>query len=193
MQAEQQLRAAEANIGAARAAMWPRITLSASAGSVSNELSNLFSAGTFAWTLAGQAAVAVFDHGRNRANVQVAEISRDAAVASYQKTVQTAFKEAADGLSGQTGWREQLAAQRAQLAAEAERHRLSKLKYDVGAISLLDWLDAERSLASAQQALVQVQLAELLNRVSLYKALGGDESARAAAVASATAASGAAR
>lgn len=175
IQAEQQLRAANANIGAARAAVWPRITLSGSAGTVSNSLSDLFSAGTFAWSLSGQAAMALFDYGRNEANVKVAQLNRDAVVVQYQKAVQTAFKEAADGLAGQTGWREQLSAQRAQLQAEAERHRLSQLKYQAGAASLLDWLDAERSLASAQQALVQVKLAELLNRVALYKALGGDE------------------
>jgi multidrug efflux system outer membrane protein len=174
IQAEQQLRAAQANIGAAKAAVYPRITLSTSAGVVSDTLSGLVSSGTFAWTLAGQAAVSVFDFGRNQANVRVAEISRDMAIAQYQKTAQTAFKEAADALVAQATWQDQAKAQRLQLAAERERHRLTRLKLDAGAISQLDWLDAERSLAAAEQALVQVQLAQWLNRVGLYKALGGE-------------------
>lgn len=181
IQAEQRLRAANANIGAARAALWPRITLSASAGQVGSELADLFQAGNFAWTLASQAAVAVFDHGRNQANVQVAQLERDAAVEQYRKTVQTAFREAADALVGRSSWRVQLDAQREQLAAETERHRLTRLKRDAGAASQLDWLDAERALTAARQAVVQVQLAELLNRVAVYQALGGDEAAAATA------------
>jgi len=178
IQAEQQLRAAQANIGAAKAAVYPRITLSTSAGLVSDTLSGLLNGGTFAWTLGGQAAMALFDSGRNQASVRVAELSRDVAIAQYQKTAQTAFKEAADALVAQAGWRDQSQAQRVQLAAERERHRLTRLKFEAGAISQLDWLDAERSLASAEQALVQVRLAEWLNRVALYKALGGETATR---------------
>jgi NodT family efflux transporter outer membrane factor (OMF) lipoprotein len=175
MQAEAQLRASNANLGAARAALWPRISLSASGGSVTKQLADLFSSGTFAWTLLSQATVALFDSGRNAANQKVAELNLQSAVLAYQKTVQTAFREAADGLTSQSTWRQQLAAQRAQTAAEAERHRLARLKLQAGATSQLDWLDAERSLAATQQALVQAQLAELLSRVGLWKALGGDE------------------
>ncbi|MFM2329390.1 MAG: hypothetical protein RLZZ494_1493 [Pseudomonadota bacterium] len=175
IQAEQQLRAAQANIGAARAAVFPRITLNTSVGVVSDTLSSLLNAGTFAWTLGGQAAAAIFDAGRNQANIRVAELSRDVALTQYQKTVRTAFKEAADALVAQATWHDQAQAQRVQLVAERDRHRLTRLKVDAGALSQLDWFDAERSLATAEQALVQVRLAEMLNRVALYKALGGDE------------------
>jgi len=178
IQAEQQLLAANANIGAARAAVFPRITLSGSAGQVSSTLSALFESGHFAYTLTASAAMALFDAGRNQANIKVAEVNRDVAVAQYEKAVQTAFREAADALVAQSTWGRQLQAQQDLLAAETERTRLTKLKLDVGAASLTDLLDAERSLASAQQALVQVRLGELLNRLALYKALGGDEAAQ---------------
>jgi NodT family efflux transporter outer membrane factor (OMF) lipoprotein len=173
IQAEQQLVAANANIGAARAAMFPRITLSGSAGQVSDTLAGLFDGGRFAYTLTASAAMALFDAGRNQANIRVAEISRDQAVAQYEKTVQTAYREAADALVAQDAWRRQVQAQQDLLAAERERTRLTRLKLDAGAASLGDVLDAERSLASAQQALVQTRLAEWLNRLALYKALGG--------------------
>lgn len=175
VQAEQQLRAANANIGAARAAVFPRITLSGSAGAVSDTLSGLVSSGSAAWTLGAQAAMALFDAGRNQANIRVAEVNRDIVVAQYEKAVQTAFREAADALVAQSTWRDQVAAQQTVLTAERERHRLSRLAFDAGAASLVDLLDSERSLASAEQALVQVRLGELLNRLALYKALGGEE------------------
>lgn len=175
VQAEQQLAAAQANIGAARAALFPRITLSGSAGSVSDALSGLFSAGSSAWTLGGQAALALFDAGRNQANVRVAELNRDALVAQYEKAVQTAFREAADALVAQRSWREQVAALQAQRDGERERHRLTQLKFQAGTISLLDILDSERSLAAAEQALVQARLGDMLNRLALYRALGGEE------------------
>jgi outer membrane protein, multidrug efflux system len=175
IQAEQVLVAANANIGAARAAMFPHIALSGSAGQVSPTLGNLFDAGHFAYTLTASAAMAIFDAGRNQANVKVAEVSRDVAVAGYEKAVQTAFREAADALVAQATWRTQGQAQQDLLTAETERTRLTRLKLDNGAASLVDLLDAERSLAAAQQAVVQVRLGEVLNRLALYKALGGDE------------------
>ena len=175
VQAEQALRAANANIGVARAAMFPRITLSGSAGEVSDSLAGVFSAGHFAYTITGSALVTLFDAGRNQANVRVSEINRDQAVASYEKAVQTAYREAADALVAQDAWRRQVSAQQALLTAEQDRLRLTRLKHEAGAASLGDLLDAERSLASVQQALVQVRLAEWLNRLSLYKALGGGE------------------
>ena len=181
IQAEQQLAAANANVGAARAAVFPRITLSGSAGQVSSTLAGLFDGGaSFAYTLTASAAVALFDAGRNEANVQIARLGREQAVASYEKAVQTAFRETADALQAQTSWRDQVQAQQDLLQAERERTRLTRLKLDSGAASLVDLLDAERSLASAQQALVQVRLAELLNRLALYKALGGGAEAAAA-------------
>lgn len=175
MQAEQSLVAANANIGAARAALFPAITLSGSYGVVSDSLSGLIHDGITASTISGSVLLSIFDAGRRQANVKVAEVNRDIAVAQYEKAVQTAFSEAATALQGQAQWRTQVQAQSGLLEAERERYRLTKLKYDVGAASQLDYLDIERSLASAEQALVQVRLGELLNRLSLYKALGGEE------------------
>jgi NodT family efflux transporter outer membrane factor (OMF) lipoprotein len=176
VQAEQQLVAANANIGAARAALFPRLTLSGNGGQVSNTLAGLLDHGSLAYTLTASLVQTIFDAGRSQANVRVAEVSRDQALASYEKAVQSAFRETADALQAQVTWGEQVRAQREQWEAEQARNRLTHLKYEAGAASLLDLLDAERSLASAQQALVQVRLAETLNRLALYKALGGAES-----------------
>ena len=173
LQAEQALIAANANIGAARAAYFPRISLTGSAGLVSGDLGNLLSGGTFAWSIASQAAAAVFDHGRNRANVEVSKLNRDIAVAQYEKAVQSAFRDSADALAGLATWRSQLDAQQQQLAAVREIARLTELRYRSGAASELERLDAQRSLFAAEQGVIQVQLAEQLNRVALWKALGG--------------------
>lgn len=175
IQAEQTMLAANANIGAARAAMFPRITLSGSAGVVSDTLSGLLQSGTFAWTVAGNAAMAIFDAGRNRANVKVAEVNRDAALAQYEKAIQSAFRETADALVAQASWRDQVAALQRLRDSEGERLRLTRLRYEAGAASLVELLDGERSLAAADQSLVQARLGELLNRLALYKALGGEE------------------
>jgi multidrug efflux system outer membrane protein len=177
MQAEQALIAANANIGAARAAMFPRITLSGSAGVVSDTLRGLLESGTFAWTLGANAALSIFDAGRNQANVKVAEVNRDVAVAQYEKAIQVAFREAADALVSQAAWRDQVGAQAQLQASESERLRLTRMRYEAGAASLIELLDAERSMAAADQALVQARLGELLNRLALYKAMGGDEQA----------------
>ncbi|BDI03887.1 efflux transporter outer membrane subunit [Sphaerotilus microaerophilus] len=173
LQAEQALIAANANIGAARAAYFPRISLTGSAGLVSGDLGNLLGGGTFAWSIASQAVAAIFDHGRNRANVEVSTLNRDIAVAQYEKAVQSAFRDSADALAGLATWRSQLDAQQQQLAAVREIARLTDLRYRNGAASELERLDAERSLFAAEQAVIQVQLAEQLNRVALWKALGG--------------------
>ena len=177
MQAEQLLIGANANIGAARAAMFPRITLSGSAGVVSDSLSGLLQSGTFAWTLGAQAAMAIFDAGRNQANVKVAEVSRDIAVAQYEKAIQSAFREAADSLVAQATWRDQVAAQQQLATSEGERLRLTRMKYEAGTSNLIELLDGERSQAAAEQALVLARLGEMLNRLALYKALGGEEAA----------------
>jgi multidrug efflux system outer membrane protein len=179
VQAEQQLAAANANIGVARAALFPHLTLSGSGGQASDSLRTLFDAGHFASTVTANLAVALFDGGRNRANVQVAEINRDVAVAQYEKALQVAFREAADALQAQSSWRTQVQAQQQQLTAETTRHQLVQLRLTQGAASLTDLLDADRSLVSAQQTLVQVRLAEQLNRLALYKALGGGEATAA--------------
>ena len=172
-QAEQQLIAANANIGAARAAFFPRISLTASVGSASSELSGLFKGGSWGFSLAPQALLPIFDAGRNRAGLESAKVGRELAVAQYEKAIQTAFREVADALAGRATLGEQLRAQQAQATAEAERFRLAELRYSNGVASFLDVLDAQRSLFSTQQALTQTRLAQQQNQVALYKALGG--------------------
>ncbi|MFM9917475.1 MAG: efflux transporter outer membrane subunit [Rhizobacter sp.] len=172
-QAEQQLIAANANIGAARAAFFPRITLSTSVGIASTELSDLFKGGSLAWSFAPQLVLPIFDAGRNQANLDVAQVNRDIAVVQYEKAIQSAFREVADALAGRATLGEQLRAQQAQADAEQVRTKLADLRYRNGASSYLDVLDAQRSLFTAQQAVVQAQAAERQNRVTLYKVLGG--------------------
>ena len=170
---EQQLLAANANIGAARAAFFPHITLTGNLGSASGQLSGLFKSGSFAFTGTAQLLEPIFDAGRNRANLDVAKVNRDIAIAQYEKAIQTAFREVADALAGRATLGEQLRAQAAQTNALAITYRLADLRYRAGAASYLDTLDAQRSLFAAQQALVQTQALQLQNLVTLYRALGG--------------------
>lgn len=171
--AEQQLIAANANIGAARANFFPRISLTASAGTASNELSGLFKGGSFGWTFAPQAVLPLFDYGRNTANLGSAKAGRDIAVANYEKAIQVAFREVSDGLAGQATYSEQLRAQRQVAVAEADRFNLSDLRYKAGASSYLELLDAQRALFDAQRAAIQANLLRLQNQVTLYRVLGG--------------------
>lgn len=172
-QAEQQLIAANANIGAARAAFFPRISLTAGVGSASSELSGLFKGGSWGFTVAPQLIQPIFDAGRNRAGLASATAARDVAIAQYERAIQAAFREVADALAGRATFGEQLRAQSAVAEAEAARYRLSELRYNNGIASYLDLLDAQRSLFAARQALVQTRLAQLQNQVLLYRALGG--------------------
>lgn len=172
-QAEQQLLANNANIGAARAAFFPRLTLTGSAGIVGNDLERLFSAGTRAWTFAPQALLPIFDAGRNQANLDAAKVGREIAVAQYEKAIQTAFREVADALTARSTLIEQLRAQRAQLAAEETRMALVDLRERQGLANALEVLDARRSLLAAQQAALQTQAQQLQSLVTLYKVLGG--------------------
>lgn len=172
-QSEQILRSANANIGAARAAFYPRITLTGSAGVASGNLLDLFKSGTFAWAFTPQIVLPIFDGGRNQANLDIAQVQRDISVAQYEKTVQTAFREVADALAGRATLTDQLKAQQAQVDAEALRYKLSDLRYTSGVSSYLDALDAQRTLFVAQLSTVQVQLSRLQNQVTLYKVLGG--------------------
>lgn len=172
-QAEQQLIAANANIGAARAAFFPRITLSAGVGTASSQLSDLFKGGSWGWTAAPQLLLPIFDAGRNNAGLRSATVSRDVALAQYEKAIQSAFREVADALAGRATLGEQLQAQASVAEAEAVRFRLSELRYNNGVSSYLDLLDAQRSLFAARQALIQTRLAQLQNQVLLYRALGG--------------------
>jgi multidrug efflux system outer membrane protein len=179
--AEQQLIGANANIGAARAAFFPRITLTGSVGTASSELSGLFKSGSLAWTVAPQLLLPIFDAGRNRANLGVAQVGRDIAIAQYERAIQTAFREVSDALAGRATLGEQLRAQQAQTRAEEVRLRLADLRYRNGASSYLDVLDAQRSFFAAQLALVQTQALQAQNLVTLYKVLGGGWTDAAAA------------
>lgn len=172
-QAEQQLIAANANIGAARAAFFPRITLTGSAGQASGHLSDLFKSGHSAWSFAPQLIQPLFDAGRNQGNLDLARANRDIAVAQYERAIQAAFREVADALAGRATLGEQLGAQARQLEAEQQRSRLAELRYRNGASSYLELLDAQRSLFAAQQALLQLQAQSAQNSVTLYKVLGG--------------------
>lgn len=172
-QAEQQLVAANASIGAARAAFFPRISLTAASGSASNALEGLFKDGSWGFTVAPRLVLPLFDAGRNQANLESAKVGFDIAVAQYEKSIQSAFREVADALAGGDTLQRQLQAQQAQLDAETDRLRLTDLRFQNGAASQLDWFDAQRSLFASQQALVQVRLAYLQNQVALYKTLGG--------------------
>lgn len=172
-QAEQLLIGANANIGAARAAFFPRIALTAQAGSVSDELSGLFKSGTWAFSLAPQLTLPIFNAGANRAGLESARAGREIAVAQYEKSIQTAFREVSDALAGQATLQEQLEAQRATRQADARRTELSDLRYRNGIASYLDFLDAQRSLFASEQTLVQTRLLQLQNQVTLYKVLGG--------------------
>lgn len=172
-QAEQQLLASNANIGAARAAFFPRISLTASAGSASSHLGDLFKSGSYGWTLAPQLLLPIFDAGRNQAGLASANAQRDIAIAQYEKSIQVAFQEVSDALAGRATFGEQLRAQQAQANAEATRFRLADLRYQNGVASYLDQLDAQRALFTARQAVVQVRLAQLQSQVTLYKTLGG--------------------
>ncbi|MEO7391091.1 MAG: efflux transporter outer membrane subunit [Ramlibacter sp.] len=172
-QAEQQLVAANANIGAARAAFFPRISLTAGIGSASSELSGLFKNGSWGFTVAPQLLLPIFDSGRNQAGLRSANVSRDIALAQYEKAIQSAFREVADALAGRATLGDQLQAQANVVEAESVRFRLSELRYNNGVSSYLDLLDAQRSLFAARQALIQTRLAQLQNQVLLYRALGG--------------------
>jgi NodT family efflux transporter outer membrane factor (OMF) lipoprotein len=172
-QAEQQLVAANANIGAARAAFFPRITLTAGIGVASSSLSGLFEHGTWGFTAAPQLLQPIFDAGRNRAGLRSAEVGREIAVAQYERAIQTAFREVSDALAGRATLADQLRAQNSLTEAETARLRLSTLRYENGVASYLELLDAQRSLFTARQAQIQTRLQLLQNQVLLYRALGG--------------------
>lgn len=173
LQAEHQLKARTANIGVARAAFYPRISLTASAGSSSAELSNLFKSGSGAWSFVPQISLPIFDGGANKANLDSARAGRDIALAQYEKAIQTAFREVADALVQRVSVRDQLEAQRSLVEASEVALTLSDARYTRGIDGYLSVLDAQRSAYSARQALISTQLAQLSNGVTLYKALGG--------------------
>lgn len=173
LQAEGQLKGANANIGAARAAFFPRITLVSNVGFGSEELSGLFTGGAFAWSFAPRISLPIFEGGSNQANLKVSEVNRDIAVAQYEKAIQTAFREVTDALAQLGTIDEQLAAQQSLTDATAESYKLSQARYDKGVDSYLNVLDSQRSLYGALQNLIGVRLTRLNNLVTLYKVLGG--------------------
>jgi multidrug efflux system outer membrane protein len=171
--AEHQLMAANAQIGAARAAFLPAISLTGSFGTESPQLSGLFKSGSRAWTFSPQISLPIFAGGANVANLQATKLARDTAVAQYEKAIQTAFREVADALVARGTLDEQLAAQQALVTASAATYRLSDMRYRGGVDSYLSALVAQVQLYSAQQQLQTVRLLRLQNLVTLYKALGG--------------------
>ena len=170
--AEHQLRAAHANIGAARAALFPRITLTTSIGTTSDQLSGLFGSGTGTWAFVPQIVVPIFD-ARSWAAYDVTKVDREIAVAQYEKAIQAGFREVADALAQRATLGEQLQAQQSLVEASEVSYRLSDARYTRGIDSYLRVLDAQRSLYGAQQGLIAVRLARHANLVMLYKALGG--------------------
>jgi multidrug efflux system outer membrane protein len=171
--AEQRLKAANANIGAARAAFFPRISLTAGIGTASNALSGLFDSGSGTWSFAPQLLLPIFDAGRNRSNLTLAEVRKNMAIADYEKTIQTAFREVADALVARASLDQEIDAQRATQEAQADRLRLADLRYQNGISSFIEVLDAQRELFAAEQSLVQARLLRLTNAIDLYRSLGG--------------------
>mgnify|MGYP002012826264 CR=1 FL=1 len=171
--AEGQLKAANANIGAARAAFFPRISLTGSTGSTSTDLGDFFKGGTSVWSFTPQISLPIFAGGANVANLNISKADRDIAVATYEKTVQTAFREVSDALSVRATVADRLAAQERLTAAAADSARRSQQRRDAGLDSALTLLDAQRSLYTAQQGLITARLAQATNLVTLYKSLGG--------------------
>nr|WP_041296653.1 efflux transporter outer membrane subunit [Janthinobacterium sp. Marseille] len=171
--AEQTLLSANANIGAARAAFFPRISLTAGLGTSSNELAGLFEGGSRSWSFAPQLVLPIFDAGRNRGNLNLAEVRKDIAVANYEKSIQVAFREVSDALVARDLLDQQVEAQRLVQEAQAERFKFATQRFQNGIASSLDVLDAQRELFTAQLSLVQVRLTRLTNAVDLYRSLGG--------------------
>ncbi|WP_242207317.1 MULTISPECIES: efflux transporter outer membrane subunit [unclassified Pseudomonas] len=173
LQAEYKLKAANANIGAARAAFFPSVSLTANAGTSSRDLSGLFGAGSGAWTFQPQINLPIFNAGSLRASLDYSKLQKDVAVAEYEKSIQTAFQEVADGLAARSTYQQQLQAQRDLVQATQTYYNLAQNRYKNGVDSSLTFLDAQRSLFSSQQGLITDRLAQLVAEVNLYTALGG--------------------
>ena len=171
--AEHQLKSANANIGAARAAFFPRLSLTASSGLASTELSDLFSDGASIWSLGANLTLPIFNGGANVANLAYAQAQRDLYVSQYELTIQTAFKEVADALAVRGTIQERLDAQRALVDAASDSYRLADARYSKGVDSFLNALDAQRTLYSAEKSLVSARLTASDNAVTLYRVLGG--------------------
>jgi len=173
LEAERTLRAANANIGAARAAFFPRISLTATAGSLSSNLSGLFKAGSGSWSFIPQINLPIFDGGVNRANLDIAKVQREISVAQYEKAIQVAFREVSDALAQRGTIDERLQSQQALVEASSKSYSIYDARYKQGADTYLNALVAQRALYSAQQSLITARLAKATNLVTLYQVLGG--------------------
>ncbi|MCU7843282.1 MAG: efflux transporter outer membrane subunit [Candidatus Thiodiazotropha sp. (ex Monitilora ramsayi)] len=173
MQAEHKLRAANADIGVARAAFFPRISLTAGLGSASSELSDLFGGGSSTWQFIPSLSLPIFNAGRNEANLEIAKADQQIAKATYEQSIQRAFREVADSLAEDRFNSDQLDAQHSLAAATAQAYKLAKLRYEQGIDGYLQVLDAQRSDYEAQQNLVRIQQEKMSAELSIYKALGG--------------------
>lgn len=171
--AEEQLRAARANVGAARAAFFPSIVLTGNYGYASADLSELIGGDARTWSYGPTINLPIFDFGRRRGNLTVAEARENIAIANYERTIQTGFQEVADALAGRRYLAEQVEAQERGTLAQRQLAELARTRYREGVVSYLEVLDAERNLFSAEQALLQVRRAQVANLVALYVALGG--------------------
>ena len=173
MQAEQTLIAANADIGAARAAFFPRITLTASLGQASPQLSQLFDGANQTWQFMPQITLPIFQGGRLQAELAVAKLRESSALAEYEKSIQVAFREVSDGVAGNVTYRQQMTAQQRVVNSAQRRMKLSNQRYQAGLDNRLELLDAQRQYYSARQALLTLRQGEIDNTITLYKALGG--------------------
>ena len=173
LEAEHTLKGANANIGAARAAFFPTISLTASIGSSSSQLSQLFGSGTGVWSFSPQITVPIFTAGQNLADLDAAKVSKRIEVANYEKAIQTAFREVADALVGVSSYMRQIGEETTLVNAEQSRYELANARYRHGADTYLNVLSAQQDLFSAQQRLIQVQFNKLASQIALYQALGG--------------------
>lgn len=172
LQAENLLKSANANIGAARAAFFPRISLTTAMGTASGDLTGLFKGGSMTWSYAPQIVVPIFD-ARLRSALKATEVQKEIAAAQYEKAIQSAFREVADALAQKGTLGDQIAAQEALVFASSEAYRLSSMRYERGSDTYLNVLDAQRSMYSAQQGLITIRLSKRTNQVQLYAVLGG--------------------
>lgn len=173
LQAEHNLHAANADIGAARAAFFPRLSLTGALGYASPEMGSLLSGGNGVWTFAPQLSIPIFSAGRLRSELRLAEVRKSSAVAEYERAIQTAFRDVADALAGRETYGRQVDAQQRVVASATKRLALSGLRYRAGVDGRLELLDAQRQLYAARQTLLDLRSAEMANAAALYKALGG--------------------
>jgi multidrug efflux system outer membrane protein len=181
LMAENQLKAANANIGAARAAFFPTVSLTTNIGTMNSQLSGLFKAGSNAWTFSPQISVPIFDYGAHRANLKVSKVDREIYLAQYDKAIQSAFKEVSDAITDRDAIREQRVAQETLTQALAATYKLAQARFKAGLDGSLSELDAQRSFFAAEQNLIALRQSELNNLVTLYKVLGGGTRSRSSA------------